>query len=367
MNLRWDLCVTQAGDSFNGFLSAFLDNDKRHCLVIAGAGFDPRATLVAHQLSKLKSAHIRGIFFREERPNQQPKLRPKADAHQKLISKLLPNSDFPEIQIFADGKTVIGGRRAVEAIRREDLSKTTDIIVDISALSVGVLFPVVKLCLHFCDEARAKGRMMNLHLLTVEQPKIDSGICGVPSDAVSWAHGYRSDESLDAGYDRAVLWLPTLAQGNVEILNRIHNFLSRPLTPIDVCPIVPFPGHDPRMPDKLVAEFKEAFSQWKTDSRNLLYAAESDPLDSYRTICSICDSRDRTFKGLTGSVVVLSPVGNKLLAVGAMLAAIERDLPVALVESVGYDEDLGKDTQATCEDPQINHLWLAGEAYCNPV
>lgn len=363
MSLRWDPCVVQAGEKLNRFLSDFLDTPDRKCLVIAGAGFDPRAAFVPTRLSKFKHAKIRGIFFREERPNVQLKLRPRADAHQSEIASLLPDSVFPAIQVFADGKTVTGGRRAVETIRAESFDNVTDIIVDISALSVGVLFPVVKMCLQFCDNSRKAKQVVNLHLLTVEQPAIDFKINGIPGDTVNWAHGYRGGESLDAGHEKAVLWLPTLAPGNVSVLSRIHNFLSRPLTPIDVCPIVPFPGHNPRMPDQLVEEFRESFPLWKTDTRNLLYAAESDPLDSYRTICAICKARERIFRDLTGSVVVLSPVGNKLLAVGAMLAALERDLPVALVESVGYDEDIGDATPAACNELYINHIWLAGEAY----
>lgn len=366
MSLRWNPCIIQTGDKLERFLSDFIDDAKRKCFVIAGAGFDPRTTLVPTRLSNFKRAKIRAIFFREERPNLQPKLRPRADAHQAMLARLLPDSAFPVIEVFADGKTVTGGRRAVEKIRSETFEGVTDIIVDISALSIGVLFPVVKMCLQFCDSSRKAGRLVNLHLLTVEQPAIDFKITGIPGDAVNWAHGYRGGESLDAGHEKAVLWLPTLAPGNVGVLSRIHNFLSRPLTPIDVCPIVPFPGHNPRLPDQLVEEFREAFPAWKTDTRNLLYAAESDPLDSYRTICAICTARERIFRDLTGSVVVLSPVGNKLLAVGAMLAALERDLPVALVESVGYDEDIGDATQATCKDLNINHIWLAGEAYPEP-
>jgi hypothetical protein len=117
------------------------------------------------------------------------------------------------------------------------------------------------------------------------------------------------------------------------------------------------------MADKLAEEYREMFGQWKTDTRNLLYAAESDPLDAYRTICSVCAARERTFRNLSGSTVVLSPVGNKLLAVGVMLAAVERDLPVALVESVGYDEDMGAITSSAPHDVAIQHIWLAGETY----
>jgi len=365
MNLRWDPCIVQSGNVLRHFLQEFLDHPKRLSFVIGGAGFDPRAILVPECLSSFKKGRVQGIFFREERLNPQRTLRERADGHQKRIQELLPGSKFPEIQVFAEGKTVVGGRRAVEVLRSENVAKATDILIDISALSTNVFFPVVRACLLLCDNAQKSGETINLHLFAAEEPSFDHQIRGMPCDAVTWLHGYRGGESLEASHEKALLWLPTLAPGNVavSVLNRIHGFISRPLTPIDVCPIIPFPSHDPRMPDKLVVEYREALAQWKTDTRNFLYAAESDPLDCYRTICSICSERERIFKHLAGSIVVLSPVGNKLLAVGAMLAAIERDLPVAMVEAVGYDADVGSIEVAQCGYNHLNHIWLAGEAY----
>ena len=132
----------------------------------------------------------------------------------------------------------------------------------------------------------------------------------------------------------------TLSPGHRDPLSKIYQFIQRTETPIDVCPIVPFPGSDPRLPDRLVEEYREHLITWRADHRDFLYAAESDPLDSYRAISWLCAMRDDIFRALGGSQVVLSPLGNKILSVGALLAAIERKLPVVMVESVGYDECL---------------------------
>jgi hypothetical protein len=361
MSLRWDRCVVQSGKVFSDFLEAFLDQSKRSCLIIGGAGFDPRATVIPAMFSKCKTAKVSGLFFREERPTPQRQLHEYADAHAKVISQLLPVSRFEVIEIFADGRTVSGGRRAVEALRSQNLDSITDVFVDVSALSCGVFFSLIRACLVLGEQR--SGPWMNIHLLTVEEPKFDNQIHAIPGDTVSWLHGYRTGQSLDAGPEKAVLWLPTLAPKSVSVLDNIYRTISRSHLPIDVCPIVPFPGHDPRLPDKLAEEFREVLIQWKTDTRSFLHAAESDPLDSYRTICAICSARERTFKDLNGSTVILSPVGNKLLAVGAMMAAIDRDLPVSLVEAVGYDEDLGGLLKQSCDRLSVTHVWLAGEAY----
>ena len=44
-----------------------------------------------------------------------------------------------------------------------------------------------------------------------------------------------------------------------------------------------------------------------------------------------------------------------------MLAAIEKKLPVAMVESIGYDDNLS--TQVVCDETALMHVWLCGEAY----
>lgn len=358
MGNRWDNCVEQVNDKFEEFLRSYLDDAKRSCLVIGGAGFDPRATVLANLLKKLSDVGVKGLFFREERLLPQKLLRELADENQDELQRLIPGCEFQEVKIFFEETTPIGGREVVNFVNSCALEGTTDVFVDISALSTGVFFPLVKLLL-----AKVKGRRINVHLFAAEKASIDHSIRGIPCDSVSFAHGFRGTTSINPDSTNALLWLPTLAPGTGDVLERIHNYLSKPTTPIDVCPIVPFPGHDPRLPDKLIFEFKESLPKWRTDGRNLLYAAESDALDAYRTICSIHDTRGQIFSELGGSTIVLSPVGNKMLAVGAMLAAIEKNLPVAMVESLGYQETTMTEAEHPGDAHEFKHLWLAGEAY----
>jgi hypothetical protein len=358
MNLQWDPCVNLSGQECEDFIATYLDAPGRNCLLIGGAGFDPRSTRVASRLSQMTRASLAGIFFREERPMAQLRLREKADAHQAVLAKLIAKSQFPKIDILAEGLTPVGGRRAIQEILKCDFAGVTDVVLDISALSVGVFFPIVPFLLGKC-----KGIALNLHVMSIEAPRFDHQIRGIPCEAPTLVYGYRGTSSLDADQAKPLLWLPTLAPGAAPVLTKIYNFLSRNATPIDVCPIVPFPCHDPRLHDKLVVEFSPQARRWLTEYRNVLYAAESDPLDAYRTICSIYDARERTFRDLGGSTVVLSPVGNKLLAVGAMLAAIEKTMHVVMVESEGYEENVGTIEPEKVPSLSINSLWLAGEAY----
>ena len=99
------------------------------------------------------------------------------------------------------------------------------------------------------------------------------------------------------------------------------------------------------------------------DARNIVYAAENNPLDLYRTILRIDDARKRVFAETGGSLIVLSPIGSKVLAVGALMAAIERDFPVVYVESIEYTVNFKMIEQNRHEGGEIVHVWLHGEAY----
>lgn len=357
--LRWDPCLIQEGTDFDTFLSHYINRPERRCLIIGGAGFDPRATILPKKFSRVLQCKQVGLFFREERILDQPLLRACADNNESIIASFIPNSTFPSIAIFAEEVTAVGGRRAILAMDSFDLTNFTDIFVDISALSCGVFFSIVSYLISIFDSL--SGRFPNIHLIAAEQPRFDHRIRGVPADTVSLLHGFKGERSLDGSDNVALLWIPTLSVGHRDSLVKIYQFIHRTDSPIDVCPIIPFPGHNPRLPDLLIAEYREQLPTWRVDHRDFLYSAEGDPLDSYRTISTLVESRAKLFRDLGGSQVVLSPLGNKMMSVGAMLAAIEKKLPVAMVESIGYDDNLS--TEAVCDETALKHVWLCGEAY----
>ena len=100
------------------------------------------------------------------------------------------------------------------------------------------------------------------------------------------------------------------------------------------------------------------------DTRNIVYAHEGDPLDLYRTILRLDDLRKPVFEETGGSMLVLSPLGSKGMAVGALMAALERNLPVAYLESIGYE--LEGTVPREIEQSNLIHIWLEGDAYPQP-
>jgi hypothetical protein len=129
---------------------------------------------------------------------------------------------------------------------------------------------------------------------------------------------------------------------------------------VEICPILPFPARSPRAVEELVEAYRVQIAEaWAVDDRDLLYAAEDDPLDLYRTILRIDALRGAAFQIEGGSMTVLSPLGTKAMALGALLAALERDLPIVYVEAQRYKIV----HQPGAQEYGLIHLWLTGQAY----
>tara|TARA_R110002124_G_C8968912_1_gene514831 strand:- start:1108 stop:2121 length:1014 start_codon:yes stop_codon:yes gene_type:complete len=325
--------------------------------LIAGAGFDPRSRIVAKCLVDAGAA-IEAVLIKEDRPEPSQYLIDLATDNKSELEKLLPIHRLIKIEIFGSDNAVVGGRNIVKALNSIDYSNFTDIAVDISALSVGTSFPSIR---YLIERIESGLRPENIHVFVTHDPSLDADIALIPSDSPGYVHGFRGGTSLDSSSAAAKLWLPQLAFGRKNALNALHGYLE----PHDTCPIVPFPAANPRQVDLLAEEFiAELENSWSVDTRNFVYADESNPLDLYRTILRLHDLRHRVFENIGGSLMILSPLGSKIMAVGALLAAMEKNLPVAYLEAIGYHMTSGP-AQGDA-DHKLVHLWLEGDAYPKP-
>ena len=113
--------------------------------------------------------------------------------------------------------------------------------------------------------------------------------------------------------------------------------------------------------EEYIVEFESA---WKVDARDVVYADEQDPLHLYRTILRLDDLRKPVFRDAGGSILILSPLGTKVMSLGALMAALERDLPVAYLESIGYNFEPSAEPEMPA--PHLIHVWLEGDVYPQP-
>lgn len=357
----WDPCVAHQAKEAHDFLLSFFADSCRRVLLVAGAGFDPRSAGACTTLSSVAGPRIVGVFLREERPNPDPFLVERAEQHLAAMEAAVGKSEQLRVDIFASDGAVVGGRAAVSAIGRMSLDGITDVVVDRSALSVGVGYPLVR---YFFETLRHRVAGPNLHVVVTDHPITDNAIRVTASDTAGTIYGFKGGFGLDKNARNVRLWLPQLVSGKGAVLD----LLSAYVRPDEVCPILPFPAIDPRLPDRLIEEFRAEFeSAWEVDARNLVYAHQRNPLDLYRTILRIDDGRQRVFADVGGSMLILSPLGNKALAVGALMAAMERDFPMAYVEAISYTVDWEKLALRREQESELVHIWLTGEAYRRPT
>ncbi|MEX1183990.1 MAG: hypothetical protein WEF86_12225 [Gemmatimonadota bacterium] len=346
------------------FVAEYFGEPHRRVLLIGGAGFDPRSLTVAKLLLPVLGNRLDALFIRERRPSPSPSLRERAEAHLAELQRLIPSTRVVDVKVFESDGAVVLGRRLVEEVRYVDMSRYTDVIVDFSALSVGSSFPVTRLLLTRIEAEDETGdtisQRLNLHAMVTARPTTDDRIVPAPSSIVGPVHGFPGRFGLDETARAAKLWLPQLRFGQRGILERLYDYLR----PDDVVPVLPFPSDDPRIGDRLIEHYAAEFdSRWSVDARSIVYADERSPLDFYRTVLRIDDGRHPVFAESGGSLLILSPVGSKVLALGGMMAAVERDLPVVYVEALSYTADLQADEEASYLPADVVHVWLLGEAY----
>lgn len=128
------------------------------------------------------------------------------------------------------------------------------------------------------------------------------------------------------------------------------------------CPILPFPARNPRRADELITEFGDELRAWDVDTRDLIYVSEKNPLDSYRTLSTLKRRYDDTVDQVFAPQLILSPVGSKVMATGALMAAIEHELPVQYVETRRYEFDQAFGPLLAASDMMV-HIWLSGPIY----
>jgi len=354
---RWDPCIAHTGAEVDAFVKDYFASADRKVLFVAGAGFDPRAAVVGTRLAQA-GATVRALLIREERPNPPDDLVTRASGNVGRLAAVFADHEVATVAIFGSDNAVVGGRNAVSALHRQTFDGMDEVVIDVSALSVGTSFPLIRYLVERIEQGRGPA---NLHIFVAHEPALDEAIHPNVSDLPGFVHGFRGGWALDKTAAAAKLWLPQLARGRRAALARLHDFVG----PHDTCPILPFPASNPRLGDELAEHFLiELESTWSVDTRNIVYAAEDDPLDLYRTILRLDDLRGPVFEEFGGSLLILSPVGSKVMALGALMAALERDLPVAYLEAIGYN--LPASVPSESASPHLVHVWLEGDAYPAP-
>ena len=302
---RWDPCIAHRDADVDRFLTHHFAQPDRNVLLVAGAGFDPRACAVAARLGA-SNPFVRALLVKEERPDPPQDQVERAVANTAALLAAVAERRVESIDIFGSDGAVIGGRKIINVLSRQVLVGVTDVVVDISALSVGTSFPIIR---YFVERIVRGNETANLHLLVAHDPRLDADIRSKPSDTPGYVHGFKGRSTLFDAAEAARLWLPQLTTGRRRALGRLYDFID----PHDTCPILPFPASNPRLGDKLAEEYlTELEDTWTVDTRNIVYADDGDPLETSARTPKIY-TRCSMSTILSTSGRRCGPVGNMLI------------------------------------------------------
>lgn len=373
---HWANCITHRNSAASEFIEDYFKDTSRRCLIVGGAGFDPRSCIIAKQVAAVMDTRLKALLIREGRPDPNPKLMRAANENEATLRAAIKDCDVRHIDIIAhDDRASIGGSNIIKTLwsytqQTDWLGDLTDIILDMSALSIGISFPLARYFLHFLKDHPH----INFHIMASQNPALDNKILSEPHRFVQNAYGFpsskrrgKSENGIDL--EEAIIWLPQLASNKEKVLNTIKGQLSS----ASVCPVVPFPAEDPREADKLIAEYVDFLGG--IDTRDLMYVSEHNPLDSYRRISELKTRFDEANHQYFSPQIVLSPMGSKVMTIGALMAALKHDLHVTFVEALRYEIDLDNvDASSTNGEPNsadvelakaenVFHVWLEGPIY----
>jgi len=356
MRKHWSNCITNFDEDVAIFADDYFNDPSRRVLLVAAAGFDPRSQPVSKMLADILGDRLSAFYIREERPGASEELIKRADENEAVLKAIVPSSTIFRIDVFADDGAPVGGARLVARMLENPIpDEVTDVILDMSALSIGIGFPAAKLLLEECENAEAR----SFHLMIASNPELDDVISSMSSSRISPVKGFAPDVGA-SGREVAQIWIPQLARGKANTLTQIG---ATPGNWYKICPVLPFPARNPRRADDLLTEYQnELVNEWEIDPRDIVYASEKNPLDCYRTLSTLKQRFDRTMAGTYEPRMVLSPLGSKVLAAGAMMAAIEHGMSVQYVETESYDFGAAESAPDGPPDMLV-HLILSGPLY----
>lgn len=179
--------------------------------------------------------------------------------------------------------------------------------------------------------------------------------------------GFFSAWQAESVQDWPLVWFPVLGESRVNQLQKIAASIP---TEAEVCPVVPHPSKNPRRADSLLVEYKEPlFDSRTTPTSNILYAHEGQPFEAYRQLFGAMQRYRKSMTILGGCRLIMTPLGSKLITIGAGLACFE-------MRPAGLDAKYGvaiphaeprryrASVQALRDSkPEVSVLLLTGKAY----
>ena len=370
MTRRWDDYVLNVADDATRFWQTLLGERSRSVLYVTGQGFDPRMCDGPSLLLGCGGAGRRDCMLLAYQGQEflTDRERQSIDRNRTRLNAMFQARggifELP-IALRDTMRRFVGAEEASVAVRNASGVDTyDDIVLDVSATPRTIVLTVLSELLYLVDRVwHDSRRLINLHVISVENSSIDQSIEQVGLDEIpTMLPHFVAEIDAEATAAQPRVWFPILGEGRVDRLRKLSDYIS----PNEVCPVLPSPSANPRRGDELIDEYREIlFDALRVDVRNIIYASETNPFECYRQLHQSITSYARTLNILGGFKAFVSPLSSRLLSVGALLACYElkesMSVGIAYLETHNYNlkESVGQGSQLSI----IHSLWLAGEAY----
>lgn len=361
----WDYAIHFKPNEFKKFWKEHL-KQKKNILLVTGLGWDPRMIALPSQLKSLGGSGLRDLHIINYRPSSSFKSPYKKfiDKNAVELDKIIggwANKKQIDVNTRNESKLYIGDKEISKHYIGYDFTQYTDILVDISSLPkslyFALLYIIVKRTIDITQE-------VNVYVVACHDADFDSQITETVDDA-RLLNYFKGKVGRISTRDVPIIWAPIMATENYAGLTKLHNLF--PLK--DIYPILPFPCQNPRKDDDLLVEYRQAFvDEWQVESLNIIYAAEDDPLDVYRSLLNLFNQQNKALEPLGEVSMIISALSSKLSSIGAFMAAYEKKMAVG--HPIGRHKppsnmtlDNWGSTYMEEFEGRLHSVWLTGEPY----
>jgi hypothetical protein len=384
--MLWQPYVYRRGSDVTDMWDIQFARDGVRLLYIAGRGFDIREQAVMKAFvdscvpsgHKFEKAHLLLVGF--DGYQLSAELEEQTLENEKALSKIfevLGSTSILNIGFSAAGEDDISAANALrmgtlDVITR--LTDQTDIILDVSSLPRVVYLSLMTGILQKLIPDKTASRPLaannvNFQILVAEDAALDAAILSEdPSNDPVMIPGFSSALQSEGVHDWPLVWFPILGENRVNQLQRIMDSVIPDFA--EICPVLPHPSRDLTRADRLLVEYRvPLFDKRQTPTANIMYAHESHPFEAYRQLLEAMKRYRKSLRIIGGCRLVVTPLGSKLITLGAGLACFEMrqsSMHEDYVVAIPYAQPtryVASTDELRESDPEICSLLLTGDAY----
>ncbi|MAA75120.1 MAG: hypothetical protein CMN28_10470 [Salinisphaeraceae bacterium] len=381
----WEHYVFRRGAEVDELWEDLYEDREIDLIYIAGSGFDVRAQIVANSYTRaiqdvakkiVRSKLILIQFNNYQLPVDLEQL--STENGNALEGRFSVIGEVKKIPYKASDEEETSASLVLREVTSEILAcieDPTDIVLDASSLPRVVYLALMTSILNRLipdkdvNNPLAAGNI-NFQVIVAEDAALDSNIVAEdPSSEIVHIPGFRGAMQAESVQDWPLVWFPILGENRGSQLQQILNSTQIPKE-AEICPVLPNPSRNPRRSDELLTEYRQwLFESGRTPTSNIIFVHESQPFEVYRQLLGAMQRFRESLEILGGCRLFVTPLGSKLITIGAGLACFEmrpQDLEGTYGVAIPHAEPTRYNARREMivnSVPEICCLLVTGEAY----